>query len=206
MVVLRKPTVHTFNKSFKESKMYEAELDKAFGQAYIIEQATREQERFGIDRVYEHRLSRVRYSVEYKTDHKTPETGNVFIETTSVDSAGKRGWAFTSTCQVLIYFIPGFEYALRADMMDIKRRLPEWIERFAEAPAMNKDRSGKYYRTLGQLVPLSVFRESCVDVHDVAFPLDALEPGFTPGIPFCIHEIPVETCYCCGNAVETAGI
>lgn len=198
MVLLKKPSMHTFDKSFEKARLYEAELDKFFDGAYRLEHATMEQERSGIDRIFENRRSRVRYSVEYKTDHQAHETGNVFIETMSVDSADKKGWAFTSVSQVLVYFIPKLEYAMRADMLDVKRRLPEWIHRYREVPATNKSRGGEFYRTLGRLVPVDVFRECCLEIHDVAAPLDAAYQGFSPGIPFCIHDIPVETCGCCG--------
>lgn len=195
MVVLKKPVVHTFDKSFKSAKLYEAELDKHFGQTFRITPASPEQERLGIDRFFEHHHSGVRYSVEYKTDHKTPETGNVFIETMSVDTHGKRGWAYTSTAQVLIYFIPGHEYALRADMTAIKNRLVEWAV-YPQASAWNRGRGGEYYKTLGRLVPLEEFRRVCVGIHDVAEPLDA--SGFG-GLDICIHDVPPQICACCSG-------
>lgn len=198
MVLLNKPTLHTFDKSLKSAKLYEAELDKHFGQTFQITPAGHEQERLGIDRFFEHRHTGVRYSVEYKTDHKTPETGNVFIETMSVDTHGKRGWAYTSTAQVLVYFIPGYEYALRADMTAIKNNLVEWTV-YPRAPAWNRGRGGEYYKTLGRLVPLGEFRRVCVDIHDVAQPLDA--SGFG-GLDICIHDMPPEVCKLCNGTVR----
>lgn len=198
MVILNKPAIHTFDKSLKAAKLYESELDKHFVQSFNINPATLEQERLGIDRFFEHRASRVCYSVEYKTDHKTPETGNVFIETMSVDTAGKLGWAYTSLAQVLVYFVPEHEYAMRADMTAVKRMLPEW-QAYREAAAWNRSRSGDYYRTVGKLVPLEEFRRVCVDIHDVAAPLDA--SGFG-GVPICQHDVPPEVCKSCNGTVK----
>lgn len=204
MVMLRKPTVHAFDKSFQAAKVYEAELDKHFVPAYDITPATYEQERLGIDRFFAHRSTGVCYSVEYKTDHKTHETGNVFVETMSVDTAGKRGWAYTSTAQVLVYFVPQEEYALRADMTEIKRRLPEWSG-YRQAEAMNRGRSGDYYRTLGLLVPVRVFGDACVAVHDVASPLDGPEEPLEE-LTICIHDAPAGKCYfCSGRWLEVSG-
>lgn len=200
MVKLNTPTMHSFDKSFQTSKVYEAELDKHFGQAYEITDATRNEERSGIDRFFAHRISGVRYSVEYKTDHVTPRTGNVFVETTSVDTAGKLGWAYTSMAQVLIYYIPEHEYALRADMTTIKRQLPAWTT-YPEAPAWNKSRSGETYRTLGRLVPLEEFRLACVQVHEVAAPLDVMNDWREYGMAECLHELPREVCCICNGTV-----
>ena len=199
MVMLDRPTVHTFDKSFKAAKLYEAELDKHFGQRFNITPATRPQERMGIDRFFEHQSSGVRYSVEYKTDHQSPETGNVFIETTSVDTARKKGWAYTSLAQVLVYFIPAYEYAMRADMTVIKRLLPEWKE-YYEATAWNRGRDGESYRTLGRLVPLDEFRRACVQVHDVAAPLDAFGTDAVSSI--CKHDVPEDICAVCSGYVR----
>lgn len=194
-------TVHTFDKSYEAAKLYDAELDKHFGQAYDLTKASRAEERRGIDRFFCHRQTGVSYSVEYKTDHKAHESGNVFIETMSVDTAGKRGWAYTSTAQVLVYFIPQREAALRADMLTVKRRLSEWAV-YPERPAWNKSRSGELYRTLGLLVPLEVFRAACVGEHDVAEPLDALVEYRRLGLGVCIHELPSEICKVCNGTVR----
>jgi hypothetical protein len=197
-VAARKPQVHTFDKSFEDARLYEAELDKFFGQSYEITKATRAEERKGIDRFFRHLASKVAYSVEYKTDHKTAETGNVFVEAMSVDTAGKLGWAYTSCAQVLVYFVPQLETAFRADMTAVKRALDNWSV-YPERPAWNRSRSGEYYRTLGYLVPLGVFRKVCLMEHDVARPLDA--SGFG-GVAACRHDLPAEICKLCNGTVR----
>jgi hypothetical protein len=189
--------IHTFDKSFEANHLYESELDKYFGVAYHITKATREEERKGIDRYFEHVNTGVCYSVEYKTDHKAAETGNVFIETKSVDTANKAGWAYTSLAQVLIYFVPAFERAYRTDMTAIKRILSTWSS-YPEGRAWNAGRNGEVYRTWGRLVPLDVFRGVCLQEHDVAAPLD--EP--TKSLVMCIHDVPQTVCKVCNGEVK----
>jgi hypothetical protein len=193
--------IHTFDKSFEEAKLYEAELDKYFGVSYEIEEASRLQQSAGIDRIFIHRVTGAWYYVEYKTDHRTHETGNVFIETMSVDTADKPGWAYTSGAQVLVYFVPGYETAYRIDMMTIKRKLPQWSA-YRKAPAWNRSRDGSLYQTFGHLVPLDVFRKSCVQEHEVARPLDSADSWQEPGLPICIHNCPSEICKVCNGTVR----
>ncbi len=194
--------VHAFDKSFKAAKLYEAELDKHFGQFFDITAASREQERLGIDRFFEHRRSGMRYSVEYKTDHATPETGNVFIETMSVDTAGKRGWAYTSTAQVLAYYVPEDGYVMRADMTAIKRAMPGWSGRsYREATAWNRGGNGESYRTLGRLVPVEEFRRVCSGIGDVTR-LPGGEEWEPWGIRQCIHDLPRDICKVCNGTVK----
>ncbi len=194
------PTIHTFDKSHEKAKLYEVELDKYFEQAYRITPATREQERAGVDRFFEHLVTGVQYSVEYKTDHETPRTGNVFVETMSMETTQKLGWAYTSLAQVLVYFVPGQEYALRADMTAIKRCMSKWSV-YREATAWNRSRSGEYYRTLGRLVPVGEFRGACVQVHDVATPLDASD-DFTGALTICKHDMPPRVCKVCNGTAR----
>lgn len=193
-------TLHTFDKSFEGSKLYDAELDKYFGVAYEIRKATRDQERMGIDRIFVHRVTGTWYYVEYKTDHRTPDTGNVFVETISVDTADKIGWAFTSAAQVLVYFVPAYERAYRIDMMTVKRKLPAWGV-YREGKAWNKGRDGSLYLTWGRLVPLNTFRASCIKEHEVSQPLDALDEWREPGLSICIHDTPTAICKLCNGAV-----
>jgi hypothetical protein len=158
--------LHDFTRSFETNKAYEAELDKHFAVEFDITPATRRQERAGIDRFFVHKGSGVRWSVEYKTDHMTATTGNVFVETVSVDTDGKPGWALTSLAQLLVYYVPPKEYALLADMGAVKRSLADW-ERFRRAEVDNGS-----YRTVGLLVPLEAFRAACYEVQTVLAPVD----------------------------------
>lgn len=91
------------------------------------------------------------YHVEYKSGIQTHYTGNVFLETVSVDSAGKAGWVYT--CQA--------DYIFYAALLDGKilifkpEKLREEIEglklRFKTVKTSNNQNSG--YNTHGVIVP-----------------------------------------------------
>ena len=91
----------------------EAFLDALFSRWYRIRPASAAQQRRGIDRWF--RTTTRRLAVEYKTDHTAARTGNAFVETVSVDTAHKPGWAYTSQADYLVYYIPpdGLVYVLR---------------------------------------------------------------------------------------------
>jgi hypothetical protein len=191
--------MHNFDDSFEGVKPYEAELDKYFSTAYEIQPASREQERSGVDRIFTHKASGLRYSVEYKVDMHTATTGNVFIETTSVDSEDKCGWALTSTAQILMYFIPQWGKVLRCNMLDVKRSLADW-ECYPLQRVPNESRTGERYNTLGRLVKLDAFESICVGSHNTGFTLDA--GASSQGQDTCIHDVSVSACKVCNGTVR----
>lgn len=93
------------------------------------------------------------YFVEYKSGIQTFYTGNVFLETVSVDSQGKAGWVYTCRADYLFYaallnrkiliFKPD---QLRAQIDLLKRQFRET----ATAKGQNKG-----YNTHGLLIPLA---------------------------------------------------
>jgi hypothetical protein len=116
--------------------------------------ATRAEQRHGIDRIFTRRQTGQRLAVEYKTDYKASETGNAFVETVSVDAAGKASWAYSSEADYLIYYVPGdgLIYVLALEIL--RRELPRWIEEYPLRAAQNEG-----YTTHGVLVPLHKFEE-----------------------------------------------
>src|SRR5690606_23251114 len=103
----------------------EAFLDALFSRWYRIRPASAAQQRRGIDRWF--RTATRRLAVEYKTDHTAARTGNAFVETVSVDTAHKPGWAYTSQADYLVYYIPpdGLVYVLRFAVL--RRELARWV-------------------------------------------------------------------------------
>jgi hypothetical protein len=130
----------------------EQALDERFASDYHIRPATLTEQVQGIDRVYTNRHTGDVTRVEYKTDHKAAETGNAFIETVSVDAAGKQGWAYTSQADYIFYYVPplGRVYVVRLAV--IRRELPRWEGLYSHAQARNDG-----YLTHGILVPLDEF-------------------------------------------------
>jgi hypothetical protein len=127
-------------------------LDRWFATEYDVRPATHEEQRRGIDRVFTHRQTSKRLSVEYKTDYKATQTGNAFVETVSVDAAGKAGWAHSSEADYLIYYLPGdgLIYVLTLEL--VRRELPRWARQYPLRAAQNEG-----YATHGILVPLDEF-------------------------------------------------
>lgn len=93
------------------------------------------------------------YLVEYKSGIQTAATGNVFLETISVDSAGKPGWVFTCQADYIFYaallnkkvlvFIPD---KLRLVIRDLQRQFPT---------VKTGKRQNEGYDTHGVIVPLA---------------------------------------------------
>lgn len=135
----------------------EAVLDAFFARFYEIEPASMELQRIGIDRLFTARSNGIRKSVEYKSDVTAGRTGNAFIETVSVDTAGKKGWALTCCAQYLVYYIPPTGVAYVFPVTLIKEQLPRWLaepERYPVREIPNV-RNGQAYKTHGLLVRLS---------------------------------------------------
>lgn len=137
----------------------EQRLDTAFGQWYDIAPATQAEQRQGIDRIYLRRKDGARFRVEYKTDHTAARTGNAFVETISVDTTNKPGWAYTSQADVLLYYIPGDELVYVWRLSKLRRHLERWQTTYATRRIPNKG-----YATHGILVPLSEFERHAEQV------------------------------------------
>jgi hypothetical protein len=141
--------VYEFREQADLGEAAAAELDAFFGATYEIRHTTLSVDKVGIDRVFTHRATGKRYSVEYKGDSRAAVTGNAFIEVVSVSTSDAPGWAKTCLAQWIVYYIPPLRsgYWLRA--VDIKARLEEWERRYRVASCQNKS-----YVSLGILVPL----------------------------------------------------
>jgi hypothetical protein len=140
--------IYNFRHQLSEGQSGEAFLDSFFaGRGHDIDAASADEQRLGIDRVITAPDGRV-MRVEYKTDFLAGKTGNCFIETISVDSVGKFGWALTSQADYLIYYIP--EQAIYVlPIRSIHWALPGWMRDY---PAKQAPNAG--YQTHGVLVPV----------------------------------------------------
>lgn len=137
---------------FKQGKNVEAFLDEFFAyRGWQIKQTTAHEERalcLG-DRHYSR--GNEKWLVEYKSGIQTFYTGNVFLETVSVDSQNKPGWVYTCKADVLFYaallnkkILVMLPYFLRANIEMLKTQ-------FREVPTKNKQNEG--YNTWGVIVP-----------------------------------------------------
>lgn len=143
--------VHKFDDKLAEGVRAEAELDAFFRGRFGFEitPATRAEQRLGIDRHFFQPSTGGGAKVDYKTDFRAHETGNAFIETVSVDTAGKPGWAISSHADWIIYYIPALYRVYVLELATIRRWLNLWGEIFQTRVAHNQA-----YGTHGILVPL----------------------------------------------------
>jgi hypothetical protein len=159
--------MYGFDNQLNKGEKGENILDRYYSKWYSITPVSMSSQKAGMDRVWEERTTGMRTSVEYKTDEWTPKSGRVFIETVSVDTVGKKGWAYTSLAQWLIYYVPGFRRAYRITMLNIKHYLPYWIERIGKVPGYEyKKVKNNGYFTEGIVIPLSEFAKRCNKIDE----------------------------------------
>lgn len=147
---------HEFGPSLERGQKFEEKLDEYFSKEFQIFKVDMNLQRLGVDRIFVRYSDGARFTMEYKTDERTADTNNVFIETVSVDTEKKPGWAFTSVAQLIVYFIPQWHKIYLANTMVIRKRLAKWRGLYKEKPAQNDG-----YLTMGLCVPVDVFGAIC---------------------------------------------
>ena len=148
---------YAFQAQLSRGEGAEQQLDDHFADRFTIAPATREQQRQGIDRLFTRRDTGRLYTIEYKTDWTAGRTGNVFIETVSVDTMHIPGWAYSSTAQWLIYWVPPLAQICLIRLRTLRRHLDAWIEQHGPEKAIPNDG----YYTRGVVVPLVEFAQRC---------------------------------------------
>lgn len=143
---------YQFQPQLAQGEAGERKLDEHFAQWFTIRLATMEEQRQGIDRIFTRHTDGDTFKVEYKTDSRAAETGNAFVETISVDTAHKLGWAHTSQSDVLLYYVPGTEVVYIITMRRLQKCLTRWAETYPTRRTPNQG-----YHTHGLLVPLDEF-------------------------------------------------
>lgn len=151
--------MYKFQEQLAIGEENEMKLDSFLAKWFDIDRVSQEGQRQGIDRLFTRRDNKVTYRVEYKTDFTASRTGNAFIETVSVDTQQKPGWALHSQADFLIYFLPldGLIYAIR--MPQLRAQLVSWKARYPLRSIPNKG-----YSTIGLLVPLRELERLAVQV------------------------------------------
>ena len=102
-----------------------------------ISQVGRDDQRRGIDRVWFDPVDGRTWTVEYKADSMAGRTGNAFIETISVDTDGRPGWAYTSRATLLVYLVTEPQTIYVISMARLRRQLPRWSAAYRTAQAIN---------------------------------------------------------------------
>lgn len=146
-----------FDEQLRKGEKYEAILDERFKAWFRIKPASKYDQNNGIDRIFTRKLDGCVFTVEYKADFQAHETGNVFIETVSVDRAGKRGWVLQTRAQIIAYYIVHDKRAHLLYGADMKTALPQWARQYREGSANNVDARRGNYASRGILVPIGEF-------------------------------------------------
>lgn len=154
--------MYEFKRQLNRGAEGERQLDEAFSRDYVIQEATVAEQRRGIDRIFVGKRDDRRLKVEYKTDFVAHKTGNAFIETISVDTAGKRGWAYSSDADYLIYFIFEDLLVYIMPMTVVRERLALWLQRYRKKTVQNDG-----YQTHGVIVPLTEFERYSEQVMSI---------------------------------------
>jgi len=140
---------------FKQGKDVEAWLDRYFGErGFKIEKLSMEEER--VQHIGDRRFKKGKWSylIEYKSGIQTYTTGNIFLETVSVDTTKTPGWVFTCKADWIVYacllnhkllwFKPD---TLRIKITQMQQRYPTVFT----GKGQNKN-----YKTHGVIVPLAI--------------------------------------------------
>lgn len=129
-------------------------MRRMFAADFHITPATVAEDRSGIDFWFER--AGITIGVQVKADNRLSETGNLFIETISVDTAGKPGWAEAPRADVLLYYAPQARLVYVIPMRFVRENLARWKATYPVRPTRNALNNG--YRTYGLLAPREEFR------------------------------------------------
>jgi hypothetical protein len=152
--------IFDFETKLAEGQQYEQRLDGFFARYDIdIRPATMEEQRQGIDRFFTSRTTGTVDAVEYKADSRAGQTGNAFIETVSVDTTGKPGWAVASRARYLVYLVTEPEAVYLVPMRRLRLQINRWQREYPTGSAANGS-----YTTKGLLVPLRELEKIAVMV------------------------------------------
>lgn len=92
-------------------------------------------------------------TIEYKSGLQTAYTGNLFLETISVDTQGKPGWVHTCRADFIFYAALGNQRILVFRPETLRQALPGLKVLFRETKTSAGQNKG--YNTHGVIVPLA---------------------------------------------------
>lgn len=155
-----------YSNAFKDGKMAEALLDKYFQRrGWHITQTTPEEERekYWGDRKYvkDNKI----YYIEYKYDARTFKTGNIFLETISVDTADTPGWVYTCRADYIFYACWSMQEILVFTPATLRKNIENFKLQYrtvATAAGLNNG-----YRTHGVLVPYAEAKKIAKEIIEL---------------------------------------
>lgn len=97
--------VYSFSPQLKIGEEGEEVIKAHFRKlGFAVRNASQTEQRNGID-FFMKKKDAGEFAVEVKTDMQAHHTGNIFVESVSVDKAGRTGWYGTARADILIYYI-----------------------------------------------------------------------------------------------------
>jgi hypothetical protein len=91
------------------------------------------------------------FLIEYKSGLQTAATGNLFLETVSVDRVNKPGWVYTCQADFIFYAALLNQKILIFRPHTLRRQIDMLKSRYREVSTKKQQNDG--YNTLGVLVP-----------------------------------------------------
>ena len=152
-------TTYSFKTQLAKGEEQERRLDAFFKlRGWKIEPTTMTDQRRGIDRWFSVSMQPGSHAIEYKTDFKSHETGNAYLETVSVGKydtnnefhVHKEGWLWTTQADFLMYYIPGSSRILLFIPSDLRDFVVENEGKYRSVSVKNSGYQGR-----GLLVPIS---------------------------------------------------
>lgn len=138
---------------FRNGKEVEKFLDIHFrGKGFEIRETTYHEERVLHLGDREFSKDGKSFFVEYKSGIQTFHTGNVFLETVSVDTNGKPGWVYTSKANFVLYACLLNGKILVFLPEQLRDNLDSLKQQFKEKSTSQKQNNG--YNSRGLIVPL----------------------------------------------------
>jgi len=132
------------------------------GRGYRVSRVDdRDRQRRGVDLLVEPADGGDRVGVEVKTDRRAHATGNLFLETISVDGEGALGWLFRCEADWLVYLVAETGEALWYRPRDLFVAYWSWRQ-LAEVRSAWVENEG--YRSRGLCVPLTIARSVAASI------------------------------------------
>ena len=138
---------------FKSGKNVEAFLDDYFRyRGWVVEPTTAHEEQ--VQHLGDRRFMRDgdTWLIEYKSGVQTFYTGNIFLETISVDSEGIPGWVYTCQADYIFYAALLNDKILVFKPEKLRDQIEGLKAKFREVKTSNNQNRG--YDTHGVIVPL----------------------------------------------------
>lgn len=163
---------YQFSHQHNQGKAAEEFIYRTFQTAFNVIPAPAYLQEQGVDFTFTDRTSHQVHKVELKTDTRANCTGNAFVETVSVARDGQPhqpGWAYTSTADWLLYFLPDRvpPKIYRIAFEELRVELPFWLDAYPARLIPNKNRRLGDYHTIGVLVPLAEFEQIAQEVIEL---------------------------------------